>query len=621
MNKVKPSRNILIIIILYILITFALLISILTSVDNINYTFSFLFSRWMPVALAAAGFSFAAAGGIIDISTGGIALLSASVSAFLISKGINLFSALMAGACISVIAGIISFGIYKILKVDSIVTTFITLLLVKGVSGLFIGGRIARFSDLPLRFSGNSHYYFFVVILVVIILLTFISFYSGSFIKMRLQLTDGFHSKFICAAFILTSLFAGFAGLIVFTSTGSLDPVNNFKGFEFDVILACAAGGCFNKNNKLLPFTAAAGAFILAELDTLLMIFSLNSGVQSILKGIIVLSVLLYGYKSRSNRKLQLNQTHNHSLYLKFLPLIAGIVIIYYLTGSGNSISFIRTFFASFTFPFLIALAVVPVLNSGAIDMSVTGVASLASIVFIRVVAVTGYLPALFIALFTGFLIGCLNGIFAVKMKDLPEAVTLASMFITAGIAKVIQMSGDYKDVLVLNLNFFLQSTILIVIFFIAFTLFFRTSFFHKNILIYFRNFKKNSLPVKSKSFYSVYSISGLTAAGAGIVYSLNAAVPYFSDNLTILFQAVAALAIGGASFRGGGAYPVNALFGVIVFKLIEMTAVDSGIYAGYLLNIFSAVLIFIFIAIQNIEMKSVFKNKVLYFFRGLYEK
>ena len=82
----------------------------------------------------------------------------------------------------------------------------------------------------------------------------------------------------------------------------------------------------------------------------------------------------------------------------------------------------------------LIALGMTFVIMTGGIDLSVGGIAALASVV-VALTSSHGFFFALFMAIISGMLVGIVNGFIVAWMRVPPFITTLATLYIVRGIA------------------------------------------------------------------------------------------------------------------------------------------------------------------------------------------
>jgi len=107
-------------------------------------------------------------------------------------------------------------------------------------------------------------------------------------------------SRIKIAAFMLCSMFAALAGVIHAAQLNQGSP-NEAVGYELNAIAAVVIGGASLMGGKGTIAGAIAGAFILGILDNMLSLNNVNSNVQLITKGLLVVgAVALQQVRPRS---------------------------------------------------------------------------------------------------------------------------------------------------------------------------------------------------------------------------------------------------------------------------------------------------------------------------------
>jgi ribose/xylose/arabinose/galactoside ABC-type transport system permease subunit len=229
----------------------------------------------------------------------------------------------------------------------------------------------------------------------------------------------------------------------------------------------------------------------------------------------------------------------------------------------------------------LIALGMTFVIMTGGIDLSVGGIAALASVVA-ALLSPHGFFIALFGAIITGTLVGIVNGFVVAWMRVPPFITTLATLYIVRGIA--LRLINDAASV---NLNQHSDFTTvagttfgagifdpplpftipLLIIAFIIGILVLRYTRFGRNVLAVGGNpeaAQLMGLPVRRTRFL-VYVLSGALTGLVGVLLAINLNGGSATEGSGWELIAIAAVVVGGTLLTGG----VGSVFGTLVGTLL----------------------------------------------------
>ncbi|MDQ1737237.1 MAG: ribose transport system substrate-binding protein rbsC [Pseudonocardiales bacterium] len=274
------------------------------------------------------------------------------------------------------------------------------------------------------------------------------------------------------------------------------------------------------------------------------------------------------------------------------VPIVALILLIAYF-GSQNS-AFISTGSAQnilrqMAFLTLLALGGTFVILIGGIDLSVAANATLAGILIAKWVDPLGGVLAVLAVLLAGGAVGLANGVIATVFKVPSFLVTLGMMSVLDGISNTISHGGpvSYKSSLLNTLvnksaipglpNGALIAIALVAVFTV---LVFVTSYGRHLYAVggNERAARLSGVRVRSVKL-SVFALSGVIAAVAGIVLTGQAStgVPMGAD--PSLLNSIAAIVVGGTALSGGVGGPHRTLLGTLVIVILssgmDITSVD----------------------------------------------
>jgi galactofuranose transport system permease protein len=224
----------------------------------------------------------------------------------------------------------------------------------------------------------------------------------------------------------------------------------------------------------------------------------------------------------------------------------------------------------------LIALGMTFVIMTGGIDLSVGGIAALASVVT-ALNSSHGFFYALVMAVIAGTLVGIANGFIVAWMRIPPFITTLATLYIVRGIALRLindqasinlDQKSDFTTVAGTTIGNGIPFTIpLLVIAFIIGILVLRYTRFGRYVLAIGGNAEAArlmGLPIK-RTIFLVYVLSGMLSGFVGVLLAINLNGGSATEGAGWELIAIAAVVVGGTLLTGG----VGSVFGTLVGALL----------------------------------------------------
>jgi simple sugar transport system permease protein len=267
------------------------------------------------------------------------------------------------------------------------------------------------------------------------------------------------------------------------------------------------------------------------------------------------------------------------------------------------------------------------VIISGGIDLSVSGILALTSVVAASLLQVGWNAWTIFpVVLLLGMLFGFVMGLFITYLKVQPFIATLAGMWLARGLSYVISDAevrihdatyttlgqtkilvpgfadpatkhGDYITYLVVVA----LAVLAIGLFLAHFTRFGRTVYaMGGGNGANEQSSRLMGLPV-DRTKVLVYVFSGFCSALAGILYSIYVMSGRGNAGTGFELTAIAAVVIGGIALTGGEGYLIGALVGVLITSLIQSIIQYNGELSSYWVYIFIGALMLVFIGVQGI--------------------
>lgn len=259
-------------------------------------------------AIIAIGMTFVILIAGIDLSVGSVLALTGAVAATLIGFDLSIYLVvplvLLFGALIGAVNGaLVAFG-----KVQAFMATLITMLLLRGVTMIYMDGRpiSTGFSEQADSFAELGTGVFLGVPIPVWLM-------ASLFILAWFLLTQTRVGRYIYAlggneaatalsginvnkvklfVFAVSGFLAALAGLIVTSRLGSAQPTAG-TGYELDAIAAVVVGGTSLMGGKGRIFGTLIGALIIGFLSNALNLLDIDSYYQLVAKALVILTAVI----------------------------------------------------------------------------------------------------------------------------------------------------------------------------------------------------------------------------------------------------------------------------------------------------------------------------------------
>lgn len=248
--------------------------------------------------------------GGIDLSVGSIVALTATGVAFLLMRDlVSAVPAILIILSIGLLIGWWNGWTAERFKIPSFVTTLAMLSIARGIAHIWssdiavpisynAGGADPLFEVIGERINGVfpvPAIIMFIVAIVMSLILHYTAFgrylyaIGGNQIAARLSGVAVTRIKIL--AFMLCGFFAAMAGILHAAQLNQGSP-NEAVGYELNAIAAVVIGGASLAGGKGTIIGAVAGAFILGILDNMLSLNNVNSNVQLVTKGLLVVAAV-----------------------------------------------------------------------------------------------------------------------------------------------------------------------------------------------------------------------------------------------------------------------------------------------------------------------------------------
>ena len=281
----------------------------------------------------------------------------------------------------------------------------------------------------------------------------------------------------------------------------------------------------------------------------------------------------------QESRRRQTRRGQIPPVYLT-IGLLVIVTALFYL-GNRNFLSLynINTILSFSAILLMVALGQMCTIVVGGIDLSVGGLVSLISVLFILLIKPLGYL-AYPVSLLAGMLAGWINGLILTRIKIPSFIVTLATGGIFTSLAylaspRPVNLSPAlYGVVDVVNGTLFTVSNVLYIglAVLVLFWVILRLTRTGRNIFYVGSNIKMSWMSginiVKTRNI--AFMLSGLGAAMTAIMIS---SIRYGGDPVVgsaYVLNSIAAVVVGGTALTGGTGGVVNTIFGAVFMSMLD---------------------------------------------------
>jgi simple sugar transport system permease protein len=268
---------------------------------------------------------------------------------------------------------------------------------------------------------------------------------------------------------------------------------------------------------------------------------------------------------------------------------------------------------------YLIVLAVgmTFVILTGGIDLSVGAVVALSTVILATTLRAGWPMPlAVAVVLVAGPALGLMMGLVIEYFDVQPFIATLAGMFLARGLCYVLSVDSlPIRDpaLRAFGLNYvylyddkFIRWTVVVALAAVvagAYVL--HKTRFGRTVYAVGGNRQSAQLMGldAARANVSVYVISGLCAAVAGLLLAVQKLSGYSLNGIGLELDAIAAAVIGGVLLSGGVGFVLGSVIGVLVLGTIQ-TFVTAANLDSYWTRIMTGALLLVFVLVQRIVVR-----------------
>lgn len=294
------------------------------------------------------------------------------------------------------------------------------------------------------------------------------------------------------------------------------------------------------------------------------------------------------------------------AIYISLFVLFMLVAILYIGNPSFLSVYNLKTIGSATAILLAVGLGQATVILTGGIDLSVGGVMSLISVVYILSVIKFGLL-GFPVALLAACATGLLNGLIFTKLRIPSFVTTLGAGGIYVSITYLLSTAPlaapyrihKYLDVVNGSILGIKNSWIIALVVFVTYLIIQKYTYLGRMIYAIGCNEKMSWMSGVhiERSKLLAFVLSGLGAGISGIILSSNLYSGYATLGDVYILESIAVVVVGGTALTGGAGGALNTVIGALIMSMIKngMTVVGIDVYAQ---QTFLGILIVIAVAI-----------------------
>ena len=262
--------------------------------------------------IASVGMTFVILISGIDLSIGAIITFVNIICAYLmVNLGVNMWVAVIISITAATLIGVLNGFMVSTIGIPALIATFAAQTVFDGLSYIISGGMPISGFDKTFNIFGK----WTVGIVPISAIIMIVCFAAGAFILNKTYFGRYFYaiggneeaaklsgiqvSKIKYLIYALSGFFAGLAGIVMLSRTGSAQNTAGL-GYEFDVITCVVLGGVSVKGGIGKISGVIAGVLIIGSLTNGMILMDVNSYTQKVIKGLVL--AIAVGIDCLSNR-------------------------------------------------------------------------------------------------------------------------------------------------------------------------------------------------------------------------------------------------------------------------------------------------------------------------------
>ncbi|MDR0584676.1 MAG: ABC transporter permease [Treponema sp.] len=266
------------------------------------------------VTIIALGATFVIILGHINVSYGScVALIGCLTCKIMVLSG-SLPLALLVGLALGLFIGIVNGTVITWFRIPAFIMTLAVTTIARGIVLLFTDARPITGMNPEFRFIGQGSLGFIpvsVLIMVVLFVISWIMLNKTAFGRHifatggneQAAIASGVKTKSVVRkAFLFDGFMTAVAGIVMMSRLNSGQPASGV-GYEFDAITAVVVGGTSLAGGSGSIIGTIIGAVIVGILNNCLNLLNVNTYVQQITKGAIILIAVIVDMLSKRSRR------------------------------------------------------------------------------------------------------------------------------------------------------------------------------------------------------------------------------------------------------------------------------------------------------------------------------
>lgn len=292
-------------VILFVLLALVLFFSILSPFFLTVQNLTNVFVQQSYVIIAAVGLSFVMISGGMDLSLGWqMSLVGVTTAVLMKNIGLPVWASLILGAALGMGLGMFNGLMAVTLKVHPLIVTLGTMTVFQGLSYTVANQSVILNLPREYKFIGQGYIFGMIPVSVLIMIIVVIvaslilnKTYFGRYVYAVGSNADAAHLAGIdvrrikLLVFSLCGFFVAIATTILFARTGSAAPATG-PGVEFSCMTAAVLGGISFKGGEGKMWGLVTGVLILGILGNGMQLIGMNTYVQYIVKGFVLLAAV-----------------------------------------------------------------------------------------------------------------------------------------------------------------------------------------------------------------------------------------------------------------------------------------------------------------------------------------
>lgn len=245
--------------------------------------------------------------GGIDLSIGSVLAVSGTISCGLVSDGINVAVAILAGLAMGVLFGMFNGFFVARFEIPPFIVTLASMQIARGIAYVYSKGLPIRSSNEAYNTIGNGYISFIlfdvpipIVLLIIIVVIFYLLLHKTKFGNYVFAVGGNAEAakysginvpkvKFYC--YTISGFLAAFVGIVLAARMYSGQPTAG-EGYEMDAVAASVLGGTSFSGGSGSIIGVLFGALTIGVINNALNLLNVPFYFQNIVKGVVILAAV-----------------------------------------------------------------------------------------------------------------------------------------------------------------------------------------------------------------------------------------------------------------------------------------------------------------------------------------